>query len=228
MGWLPRLATGAAIGSTTFLKLCRSGDIKTITEVDSHTLRLSVGSRSTMDISTAFVALARNAKGELKDAMVQKMLVCAGVAAVGGISYLAWRKCGKSITRWLLQNKGDVQENHVQGNLIDVVENHHNVREEDSKYSDDDDDDDDDDDGDGDGEDYDDDDDDDDDDDEESDEESDNDYPDLETYVYGSWGKGDAATMFSDEEIDVPAVPASERRVQRSRMRLVRVGRMRD
>ncbi|XP_071090326.1 uncharacterized protein [Haliotis cracherodii] len=221
MGWLPRLATAAATGSTTFLKLCRSGDIKTITDVDSHTLRLSVGSRSTMDISTAFVELARNAKEELKDAMVQKMLVCAGVAAVGGISYLAWRKCGKSITRWLVQNKGDVQENHGQENPIDEAENHHDVREEDSEYSDDDDDDDDD----GDGEE---DDDDDDDDEEESDEEMDNDYPDLETYVYGSWGKGDAATMFSDEEIEVPAVPAPERRVQRSRKRLIRVGRMRD
>ncbi|XP_046576101.1 uncharacterized protein LOC124284090 [Haliotis rubra] len=212
MGWLPRLTTAAAAGSATFLKFCRSGaDIKTIMEVDSRSVHLSIGSSSTVDISTAFVELARHVKGELKDGLVQKMLVCAGAAAVGGVSYLAWRKYGRSITRRLFQNEDDVEEDHVlENNGVDHEDddqvNHDDVRDEDSEYSDGDDGDDDD----------------------VSDEESDTSYPDLETYVYGSWGRGDAATMFSDEEIDVPAMPATRRRVQRSRKSLVRAGRSRD
>ncbi|XP_046576077.1 uncharacterized protein LOC124284068 [Haliotis rubra] len=211
MGWIPRLVTTATAGSATFLKWCPSGaDIKIITDVHTNTTQLYMGSSSTMDNSTAFVELARNnAKEVLKDGLVQKMLVCAGAAAVGGISYLAWRKYGRSITRRLFQNEDDVEEDHVLENIghedgDDV--NHDDGRDEDSEYSDGDDGDDDD----------------------VSDEESDTSYPDLETHVYASAERGDAATMFSDEEIDVPAMPATQRRVQRSRKRLVRAGRSRD
>ncbi|XP_067656363.1 uncharacterized protein [Haliotis asinina] len=215
MGWIPRLVTTAAAGSATFLRLCRSGaDIQLITDVHTNTTHLYMGLSSSMGISTSLMDITKNNANEvLKDGLVQKMLLCAGAAAaVGGISYLTWRKYGKSITRRLFQNEDGVEEDHgMENNDVDHEDgdgvNHDDDSDDVGENSDDDDDDD--------------------DDDDVSDEESDASYPDLETYVYGSWGRGDAATMFSDEEIDVPAMAATLRRVQRSRKRLVRAGRSR-